>query len=248
MKNFGLIGYPLSHSFSKKYFAEKFEKEGITDCFYDAFPIPNVQDFLKLFKEKSNLVGLNVTIPYKEQVISFLNELDESAAAVGAVNTIKNQNGKLIGFNTDVYGFEQSILPIIYKKYAETKGLKALVLGTGGASKAVVYILKKHSIEPVLVSRTPSENQFTYADLSQEIIEHHQIIVNTTPLGTAPNIKDCPNIPYQYLSNKHLLYDLVYNPEVTTFLQKGLAQKATIKNGFEMLEFQAEKAWEIWNG
>jgi shikimate dehydrogenase len=246
MKNFGLIGYPLSHSFSKKYFAEKFEKEGITDCFYDAFPIPNVQDFLQLFKEKSNLIGLNVTIPYKEQVIPFLDELDAGAAAVGAVNTIKNQGGKLIGFNTDVYGFEQSILSVIHKKYPTTEGLKALVLGTGGASKAVVFILKKHGIEPVLVSRTLSKNQFTYADLSQEIIENHQIIVNTTPLGMAPNVDTFPDIPYQFLTAEHLLYDLVYNPEVTAFLQKGLAQKATIKNGFDMLELQAEKAWEIW--
>jgi shikimate dehydrogenase len=246
MKNFGLIGYPLSHSFSKKYFTEKFKKENITNCHYNLFPIPKVEDFLQLFTPKSNLLGLNVTIPYKEQIIPFLDELHESAAAVGAVNTIKNQGGKLIGFNTDVHGFEQSILPIIYKKYTHLKGLKALVLGTGGASKAVIYILKKHGIEFVLVSRTPTENQFNYTDLSQKIIETHQIIVNTTPLGTAPNIEDCPNIPYQFLNDSHLLYDLVYNPEVTTFLQKGLERHATTKNGFEMLELQAEKAWEIW--
>lgn len=246
MKNFGLIGYPLSHSFSKKYFAEKFEKEGIVNCFYDLFPISKIEDFVPLFKEKTNLVGLNVTIPYKEQVIPFLDELDESAAAVGAVNTIKNQDGKLIGFNTDVYGFEQSILPIIHKKYAETQGLKALILGTGGASKAVFYILKKHKIEPVFVSRTPSENQIAYADVSQQIINSQQIIVNTTPLGTVPNVDTFPDIPYEFLNHSHLLYDLVYNPEVTAFLQKGLVQKATIKNGFDMLVLQAEKAWEIW--
>jgi shikimate dehydrogenase len=247
MKNFGLIGHPLSHSFSKKYFAAKFEKENITACFYDLFPIPKVQDFLQLFEEKSNLVGLNVTIPYKEEVIPFLDELDAEAAAVGAVNTIKNQNGKLIGFNTDIYGFEQSILPIINKKYKKIDGLKALVLGTGGASKAVVYILKKHGIEPILVSRTLGENQLAYAELSSEIIDSHLIIVNTTPLGTAPNIETCPDIPYQFLTAEHFLFDLVYNPAVTTFLQKGLAQQATIKNGSDMLELQAEKAWEIWN-
>ncbi|MFT6149705.1 MAG: shikimate dehydrogenase [Saprospiraceae bacterium] len=246
MKLFGLIGYPLSHSFSKKYFAQKFEKEGISDCYYDLFPIPNVEDFLQLFKAKTNLVGLNVTIPYKQEVIPFLDELDEGAAAIGAVNTIKNQGGRLIGFNTDVHGFEQSILPIINKKYDKTKKLKALVLGTGGASKAVVYVLEKHGIETILVSRTPKANQFSYTDLSKEVIESYQVIVNTTPLGTAPNVDALPNIPYQFLTSEHFLYDLVYNPEVTAFLQKGLDKNTTIKNGFEMLELQAEKAWDIW--
>lgn len=247
MKNYGLIGYPLSHSFSKKYFAQKFEKEGILNCQYDLFSIPDVRDFLQLFTNNPNLVGINVTIPYKEKVIPFLDKLSESAAAIGAVNTIKKQGGKLIGFNTDVYGFEKSIFPIIHKKYKVDETLKALVLGTGGASKAIVYMLKKHNIQPVLVSRTPNENQLSYADLSKEILETHQIIVNTTPLGTYPNMDTFPDIPYQFLNENHLLYDLVYNPEVTNFLQKGLDQNTAIKNGFQMLELQAEKAWEIWN-
>lgn len=244
---FGLIGYPLSHSFSKRYFAQKFEKAGITDKFYDLFPLENIDLFPQLLVNNPNFAGINVTIPYKEQVLPFLDEIEADAAAIGAVNTIKFQDGKLIGFNTDVYGFEQSLLPLLNQKYDSQQSLKALVLGTGGASKAVVHALKKLNIEPVYVSRTAGDNQFIYSDLTKEIIEKHLIIVNTTPLGMSPNVDTCPNIPYEFLTENHLLYDLVYNPEITMFLQQGLDKKATIKNGLEMLHFQAEKAWEIWN-
>jgi shikimate dehydrogenase len=247
MKNYGLIGYPLSHSFSKKHFAEKFAALEIIDCFYDLFPLENINNFPQLLTKVDNLVGLNVTIPYKEQVLPFLDEIDADAKAIGAVNTIKINNGKLKGFNTDVYGFKQSLLPIINKKYTKATKLKALILGTGGASKAVFHALKQLGIDTKFVSRNPKNGQFAYHDLTKEIIASHQIIVNTTPLGTSPNIHAFPNIPYQFLTSSHLLYDLVYNPEVSAFLQKGLEQETTIKNGLEMLHLQAEKAWEIWN-
>ncbi|MFK7947289.1 MAG: shikimate dehydrogenase [Saprospiraceae bacterium] len=246
MNLYGLIGYPLSHSFSKGYFAKKFEKEGIENCFYDSFPLENIDLLPQLLAANPNFVGINVTLPYKQQVIPFLDELDENAAAIGAVNTIKFQDGKLIGFNTDVYGFEQSLLPIINKKYTEKTSLKSLVLGTGGAAKAIFYILKKNNLNPTFVSRTAKPNQLTYKDLNKEIIDESQIIINTTPLGMSPNIDTCPDLPYELLTNNHILYDLVYNPEVTLFLQKGFDQKATIKNGLEMLHLQAEKSWEIW--
>lgn len=243
---YGLIGYPLSHSFSKGYFAKKFEKEGIKDSFYDSFPLENIDLFPQLLAENPNFNGINVTIPYKQQVIPFLDELDKNAAAIGAVNTIKFQDGKLIGFNTDVYGFEQSLLPIINQKYDKKTTLKSLVLGTGGAAKAIFYILKKNHLNPTFVSRTPKPNQLTYSDLDKNIIDESQIIINTTPLGMSPKIDTCPDLPYELLTNNHILYDLVYNPEITLFLQKGKEQGATIKNGLEMLHLQAEKAWEIW--
>lgn len=247
MKNYGLIGYPLSHSFSKKYFAEKYVTEGITDCFYDLFPLENINQFPQLLTQIEGLVGLNVTIPYKEQVLPFLDEIDTDAAAIGAVNTIKITNGKLKGFNTDVYGFGQSLLPILNNKYNSNLKLKALILGTGGASKAVLYALNKLGIETKFVSRNPQNNQFSYDDLTETIITSHQIIVNTTPLGMSPKINSFPNIPYSFLTKNHLLYDLVYNPKISAFLQKGLDKEATIKNGLEMLHLQAEKSWEIWN-
>jgi shikimate dehydrogenase len=249
-KLYGLIGYPLSHSFSKGYFTKKFEKAGITDCFYDNFPLENIDLLPQLIATNPNLAGLNVTIPYKQQVIPFLDELHESAAAVGAVNTIKFQDGKLIGFNTDVYGFEQSLLPIINKKYDQKYDkktpLKSLVLGTGGAAKAIFYILKKNNLNPTYVSRTKKQNQLIYSHLDKAIIDENQIIINTTPLGMSPKIDTCPDLPYELLTENHILYDLVYNPEVTLFLEKGLQQGATVKNGLEMLHLQAEKAWEIW--
>lgn len=245
-KLFGLIGYPLSHSFSKGYFAKKFENEGITNCFYEAFPLEKIDMLPQLIAANPNLVGLNVTIPYKEAVIPFLDELDESAAAIGAVNTIKIQDGKLIGFNTDVYGFDQSLRPIIDSKYRSISTLKSLVLGTGGAAKAVYHRLQKNGWNPTYVSRKRDENVLTYSDINEEIIEEHQIIINTTPLGMSPNTDTCPAIPYSLLTEKHTLYDLVYNPTKTLFLEKGEEQGATIKNGLEMLHLQAEKAWEVW--
>lgn len=247
MKNvFGLIGYPLTHSFSKKYFTQKFEEENIPDCKYELFPLAKIEDIEDLIAAQPNLKGLNITIPYKEVVIPFLDELDEGAAAIGAVNTIKFVDGKRIGYNTDVYGFQGSLKALIDTKYTKNQPLKALILGTGGASKAIAYAFKQLDISYTYVSRTAKPQQFTYAELNKSILQTHQIIVNTTPLGTSPNTDACPNLPYQFLTKNHLLYDLVYNPAVTLFLQKGLDKGATIKNGLEMLHGQAEKSWAIW--
>ncbi len=237
----GLIGYPLTHSFSKKYFTEKFRKEGISDIQYELFPLENIEQFPRLLEQNPSLIGLNVTIPYKEKVMPFLDKIDETAQAAGAVNTIKMEDGMLTGYNTDVYGFEESLVPLLKSHHTS-----ALILGTGGAAKAIKFVLKRQGIMYRSVSRTPNESQFSYEDLDQITIENYSIIINSTPLGTHPNIENFPNIPYHYLSKKHLLYDLVYNPAETLFLKKGKAHGATIKNGIEMLFLQAEKAWEIW--
>ena len=243
MSQYGLIGYPLSHSFSKKYFSNKFEQEKIKDHYYSLFPIERIDDLPMLLKSISNLKGLNVTIPYKEYVLEFLDEIDDDAAAIGAVNTIRIVDGKLKGYNTDVYGFEISLSKLLGENRVE----KALIMGTGGASKACAYILKKLEIPFKYVSRTKKIDRFTYSELSKEIIDNHQLIINTTPLGTFPNEHTCPDIPYNHLSAKHYLYDLVYNPEESEFLKRGKERGAAIKNGLEMLHLQAEKAWEIWN-
>jgi shikimate dehydrogenase len=243
MKQYGLIGYPLSHSFSKKYFSEKFELEDIVNHSYSLFPLERIDDLPLLLNSHEDLKGLNVTIPYKEYVLAFLDEIDEDAAGIGAVNTIKIVDGKLKGYNTDVYGFEIALLKLIDIDKIDN----ALILGTGGAAKACSYVLKKLKIPFSYVSRTKKEKQFTYEELSKQVIENHQLIINTTPLGTFPNVASYPNIPYNDLSKKHYLYDLVYNPEVTEFLKRGKEQGAAIKNGLEMLHLQAEKAWEIWN-
>lgn len=246
MKKYGLIGYPLVHSFSKRYFTEKFEKENIAST-YENFEIDSIEKFSVVVKNNPEVIGLNVTIPYKEQVIPFLDELDDAAKEIGAVNTIRVQrNGtevRLKGFNTDSYGFETSIKPFLKSHHK-----KALILGTGGASKAVKYVLEKLGIDYLFVTRrVPGEKEINYDSLTKEIIEEHSVIVNTTPLGTFPKTETFANIPYEFISDNHLLYDLVYNPEVTQFLAKGKAQGATIKNGYEMLLQQAEKAYEIWN-
>lgn len=241
---YGLIGYPLSHSFSKKYFGEKFEKSLITDEYYDLFPMKDLNHLCELPDEFSNLVGLNVTIPYKEKVLDFLDEIDPEAAAVGAVNTIKIKDGKWKGYNTDIYGFEQSLLNVLSNQDMPKSGL---ILGTGGASKAVAYVLKKLNISIQLVSRTKGENRITYEDLDKKKLEENHLIVNTTPLGTFPNIHEAPNIDYSKLNENHLLYDLVYNPEMTLFLKNGKKHGTSTKNGLEMLYLQAEKAYSIWN-
>ncbi len=240
IRQLGLIGYPLSHSFSKKYFSEKFERENIRDWAYELYPLPSIEVLPDLLHSHSNLKGLNVTIPYKEAVIPFLDEIDESAV-FGAVNTIKIEKGKLIGFNTDTYGFEYSIVPLLRDYHC-----KALVLGTGGASKAIIHVLKKLNIDYLLVSRSSGNGLITYEDIDSQVLENYKIIINTTPLGMSPRAGLCPNLPYKYLSEQHLLYDLVYNPEETVFLQHGKRQKTHIKNGLEMLYLQAERAWEIW--
>lgn len=247
MKKLGLIGFPLSHSFSQKYFTQKFAELGLTDWQYNLFPIENLENFPTLILQNPDLVGLNVTIPHKVEIINYLDELDKGAEAVGAVNTIKISiytNGKkcLKGYNTDVYGFEMSLKPLLKPHHK-----KALILGTGGASKAVKFVLDKLEIESQFVSRNPSANQLSYISLNEKILQEHFLIINTTPLGMYPNLDSCPEIPYQYLTKNHLVYDLVYNPEETLFLQKAKAQGAQTKNGLEMLHQQAEKAWEIWN-
>ena len=240
-KLYGLIGYPLSHSFSKKHFSEKFEKEKISDSYYELFPLENIKTFPQLIQQYPNLVGLNVTIPYKEQVIPYLDELDEGANAIGAVNTIRLKEGRLIGFNTDVYGFEISL-----RAFLSQPVQKALVLGTGGAAKAINYVLGKMEIESLTVSRSPSKGDVTYHDLTRDILTQHQLIINTTPLGMSPAIDTFPDISYHYLSENHFLYDLVYNPEETSFMQKGAKFGAATHNGLKMLYLQAEKAYQIW--
>jgi len=242
MRQYGLIGYPLEHSFSKGYFSDKFQREQITDCHYENFQLESVDSLPFLLDEHPEIVGLNVTIPYKQEVMAFLDELDEEAETIGAVNTVKVANGKLKGYNTDVYGFMKSLEPLL-----PALSLKALILGTGGASKAVAFGLKKLNIPFQFVSRKSSENAVTYNQLSVKQTSMHKLIINTTPLGMFPHLDTCPDIPYNAIGGEHILYDLVYNPETTLFLQKGTERGAAIKNGLEMLHLQAEKAWEIWN-
>lgn len=244
MKLFGLIGHPLGHSFSKNYFTEKFEREGI-DARYELFDIDDIALLPEILKDEC-LVGLNVTIPYKERVIPHLDALDERAAEVGAVNVVRivrdGEHILLTGSNSDVVGFRESIRPLLKPHHK-----KALILGTGGASKAVVYGLKELNIEWKLVSRTPQKDGFVYSHLTKEILEEYTVIVNASPVGTYPHDDEAPAIPYEFLTPDHLLYDLVYNPPLTRFLALGQAQGAAIKNGLEMLEKQAVEAWEIWN-
>jgi shikimate dehydrogenase len=246
MKKFGLIGYPLTHSFSKRYFTEKFETEKI-DSAYDNYEIDNINKFTEIIANNSELVGLNVTIPYKEQVIPFLDELNESAKEIGAVNTVKITRSvsgiKLKGFNTDTFGFETSLKPLLKEHHK-----KALILGTGGASKALKYVLGKLGIEFISASiEELKENEIRYEEIDEKIITERQLIINATPLGTFPKVETYPNIPYQFITEKHLLFDLVYNPEITLFMAKGLEKGATVKNGYEMLLNQAIKSYEIWN-
>jgi shikimate dehydrogenase len=238
MKTFGLIGYSLSHSFSPSYFASKFEREGILNSEYLPFELKQIDDFKRLLEDRS-LSGLNVTIPYKEQVIPFLDELSETAQVVGAVNTIQFQEGKLIGHNTDVIGFERSIASLLNEDHKQ-----AYILGTGGAAKAVEFALKRMNLAVQYVSRKASDIAIAYEDLK---IQKGDVIVNSTPLGMYPKVDACPAIQYDQLDDSNVLFDLVYNPEITMFMQKGLDQGAQVKNGLEMLHGQAEAAWEIWN-
>lgn len=249
MKLFALIGYPLTHSFSKKYFTEKFEKERISGCRYELLELPNCEDFPQLIAQNPDLVGLNVTIPHKQNVIPFLDELDAaSAARIGAVNTIKVlPDGRLKGYNTDYYGFRLSLEQWLFSLNVLPESLKALVLGNGGAAKAVFAALDDLQIPYQIVSRQASTSSITYNDLTEELLSQYALIVNTSPVGTYPNIDECPAIPYEYLTEKHLLYDLVYNPAETLFLKKGQQHNAHVHNGLQMLILQAEKAWEIWN-
>lgn len=272
MRLFGLIGFPLSHSFSEKYFTEKFRREGITDASFRLFPIETINDFPALLKENPELRGLSVTIPYKEKIIPFLDELDETAKAVGAVNCIhiewRAETGDgsplrrrsvesgvhrgggerlfLTGFNTDVHGFRQSLKPFLASQHE-----RALILGTGGASKAVEFVLRTIGVECIFVSREkkalPGKSVLTYAELNEYVMDACKLIVNCSPAGTFPNVNEAPAIPYEFISSQHFLYDLVYNPSETEFLKRGKAKGALTLNGYDMLKMQAEKAWEIWN-
>ena len=237
MRTFGLIGKRLSHSFSQNYFNEKFYTEDINDAEYKNFELNNISEFTDLIR-KMKLSGLNVTIPFKESVIPFLDELTPQAKAIGAVNTIQFKGNKLIGHNTDTIGFLQSIYPLLNGRN------KALVLGNGGASKAIQHALKKMKIEYKIISRNSS---FDYLDISVKSIGYYNIIINTTPLGAYPKIADSPQIPYKELNENHLLYDLIYNPQESAFLHFGKTKNCSIKNGLEMLEIQAESSWNIWN-
>ncbi|WP_234736725.1 shikimate dehydrogenase family protein [Tellurirhabdus bombi] len=248
MNRYGLIGYPLSHSFSKKYFAEKFEKEGIADSYYDLFELEDILTLPELIKSVPDLRGLNVTIPYKQAVIPFLDGLDEqSAARIGAVNTIKIfPDGRKIGYNTDYYGFRQSLERWLGTLEIGPTTLQALVLGNGGAAKAVTTALTDMGIQHRIVSRTPSVENLSYEFITPAVLEDYRLIINTSPVGTYPNVDAAPELPYSTISNRHLLYDLVYNPAETLFLRKGQEQGAATHNGLPMLVLQAEKAWEIW--
>jgi shikimate dehydrogenase len=244
MKHYALIGYPLGHSFSKTYFEQKFETENIQNSSFELFSIEHVADIKAILQHNPTLQGLAVTIPHKQTIIPYLSSISNEAKTIGAVNCIKVQAGKLFGYNTDVVGFENSLKPLLQKHHTH-----ALILGTGGASKAVQYVLNKLGISFLLVSRAKSNqpNIITYNDINESIIENNTIIINTTPVGMSPNDNEMPSLPYHLLTPKHLLYDLIYKPAKTQFLLKGQGQGCTTKNGFEMLQLQAEENWKIWN-
>ena len=244
MRRFGLIGFPLSHSFSKNYFAEKFSKEGLKGYAYENYPIPSIADLPDLLRSEKELDGFNVTIPYKEKVIPYLTGSDEVVKKIGACNCVKKTGeNSYYGYNTDVTGFHQSL-----KEYLQPHHTSALILGTGGASKAVEFVLQQSGISYLLVSRNAGDgHQISYNDITRELIDSHLLIINTTPLGMYPQTDVSPQIPYEYLTKKHYLFDLIYNPAKTLFLQKAEERGASIKNGLDMLVIQAEESWRIWN-
>jgi shikimate dehydrogenase len=242
MRIYGLIGYPLSHSFSSKYFADKFLREGIEGYRYDHFPIPEIGMLPGLLKQHPGLCGLNVTIPYKKEVLAFLDDSSNLPQGMSACNCIRIDNGRLTGFNTDVAGFRQSISPLLKPNHQQ-----ALILGNGGATEAVRYVLSATGIKFLVVGRKKAQGvDLLYADLDAAVMKSHNVIVNTTPLGTFPEITGCPPIPYEFVGDQHLLYDLVYNPTVTRFMQLGSERGAVVKNGYDMLVIQAEESWKIW--
>ena len=246
MKKLGLIGYPLGHSFSKTYYLNKFEQENIRDIDYDLYPIEHISLFEELYQSDAAYVGFNVTIPHKQHIIPYLTDLSTEAKEIEAVNCITIQrigdDVVLKGHNTDAYGFQYSLQPLLKPQHTH-----ALVLGNGGAAKAVCYTLKQLGIDYQIVSRSKENGDLTYGELNQEIIGDHKLIINCTPLGTYPAIEAYPPIPYEFVTEDHLLYDLIYNPEETAFLAMGKSQGATTKNGYEMLVLQAEQNWKIWN-
>lgn len=248
MRIYGLIGKKLDHSFSPQYFKEKFESEGILDTYYQLYPLSQINDFTSLIQNNPEISGLNVTIPYKTDIIPLLDDISPAASEIGAVNTIKfvpSQQGiRLIGYNTDYLGFTESIKPLLKPDHS-----KALVLGTGGSSKAVIYGLKQLGIDFKMVSREPNNfNQIGYPSLTKDLFFDFKIIINTTPVGMFPKVDEKPAILYQYLTQEHILYDLIYNPATTRFLSEGKKKGCQIKNGLEMLKIQAEYSWKIWNG
>jgi shikimate dehydrogenase len=260
MKQYGLIGHPLSHSFSKKYFTEKFITEKIADSSYELFPLENIDALPALLRAHENLCGLNVTIPHKVNVLEYLDWIDNDAKNAGAVNCIKvisespvsaafsgeigikGHDFRLEGYNTDINGFDGSISPLLTSDHD-----RALILGDGGAAKAVKCVLENKGISYICVTRKPKPGNLLFTDLTDKHIANYKLIINTTPIGTYPNVDECPPIPYEAITSSHLLFDLIYNPPQTLFLQKGAERSATTKNGYEMLVLQAEKAWEIWN-
>ncbi len=242
-KRFGLLGRNINYSFSRGYFTEKFEKEKREGYTYENFDIQAIESFLEIIKNNDHLSGMNVTIPYKESVMPFLDKLSKKASKIGAVNTIKfTKKGKLKGYNTDYYGFKKSLEPLL-----EPHHKKALILGTGGASKGVAFALEELGIAYTFVSRQASENALGYNQITDLVFDEYQIIINSTPVGTSPNTETYPEIPYEFFTKKHIAYDLIYNPAETQFLKRAKNQGAKTKNGLDMLIFQAEKAWEIWN-
>jgi shikimate dehydrogenase len=240
-KVYGLVGFPLEHSFSKKHFLTKFIREALFDCVYDNFEYPRIEDVKTLFNN-GLLLGFNVTIPYKKQIQPFLDEIDPIASTIGAVNCVKRNGNKWKGFNTDAFGFENSLKPLLHSHHHH-----ALILGTGGAAASVAFALTKLGVEFTSVSSQEKEGTISYYDLDEFVLQEHMLIINTTPLGTYPEENECPQIPYGYLTDKHLCYDLIYNPAETLFLKKSKRYGAQIKNGYEMLVLQAEESWRIWN-
>ena len=236
-----MVGHPLTHSFSKQYFDNKFKEDGLVDVFFELFDIENIDEIKNIISNKS-VKGFAITIPYKQQIITYLHSIDKVVEQINACNCVKIIDNKLIGFNTDVIGFEQSL--VVDLKPFHTK---ALVLGNGGAAAAIKFVLDKLDIEFKTVSRQKNNADFEYEELDESIIQSHKLIINTTPLGTYPNTENYPNIPYQCLTKKHYLFDLVYNPSLTAFMNKGLEKNAFVKNGYEMLVIQAEENWKIWN-
>jgi len=243
IQTYGLLGKNISYSFSKKYFTKKFKDLKLNNYQYLNFDLQDINQLPEILKRQKSLKGFNITIPYKKAILPFLDSLSDEAKSIGAVNTVKIENGKLIGYNTDVFGFEKSLLSV-----CEEKNGLALILGTGGASMAVNYVLLKRGFKVVYVSRNPKNtSEISYDNLTEDLIGKAKLIVNCTPLGTHPNTDSFPDIPYQYLHKNQVLFDLVYNPSQTIFLSKGLERGTVIKNGYDMLVFQAEKSWEIWH-
>ena len=242
VSRFGLIGRDIAYSFSRSYFSKKFEREGLTHS-YENFDMESLEGFRKFIEANTGLRGLNVTIPYKEEVIKYLDSISKTAKKIGAVNTIKFlPNGEIKGYNSDAFGFRESLAPLLSQHQKN-----ALILGTGGASKAISFVLEEMEISYTFVSRQPKEDKcLLYSELNDTVINGHQIIINCTPLGTYPAIDRLPDLPYDLLGPEHLLYDLVYNPEITSFMRQGMKQGATVVNGFSMLKLQAEKSWSIW--